>query len=90
MTVKNRRVFELRLGKVGLIVFISGMSVMLFSMFLLGIIVGKHMEAYPEQYSSGITELIRDRLLAVVSKQETVASPVADQGKKDTPAGGGT
>ncbi len=88
MTVKNRRVFELRLGKVGLIVFISGMSVMLFSMFLLGIIVGKHMEAYPERYSSGITELIRDRLLAVVSKQEDVASPTDDE-EKNGPAGGG-
>ena len=89
MTVKNRRVFELRLGKVGLIVFISGMSVMLFSMFLLGIIIGKHMEAYPERYSSGITDLIRDGLLAAVSKQEKVASPAADQEKKDAPAGEG-
>ena len=89
MTGKNRRAFELKLGKVGLIVFISGMSVMLFSMFLLGIIVGKHMEAYPERYSSGITELIRENLLGVVSKQEKVALP-ADQRKKDIPAGGGT
>ena len=89
MTAKNRRVFELRLGKVGLIVFISGMSVMLFSMFLLGIIVGKHMEAYPERYSSGITELIRDRLVRAVSKQEKVTVSAADQDKKDAPAGGG-
>jgi cell division protein FtsN len=89
MTVKNRRAFELRLGKVGLIMFISGMSVLLFSMFLLGIIVGKHMEAYPDRYSSGISELIRDRLHAVVSRQEKAASPAADQGKKDAPAGGG-
>jgi cell division septation protein DedD len=89
MTAKNRRVFELRLGKVGLIVFISGMSVMLFSMFLLGIIVGKHMEAYPERYSSGITDLIRDGLVSAVSKQEKVAVSAADQEKKDAPAGGG-
>ncbi len=89
MTVKNRRVFELRLGKVGLIVFISGMSVMLFSMFLLGIIIGKHMEAYPERYSSGITDLIRDGLLAAMSKQEKVALPAADQDKKNAPAGEG-
>ena len=88
MTVKNRRVFELRLGKVGLIVFISGMSVMLFSMFLLGVIVGKHMEAYPERYSSGMAELIRDRLLAAVSKQEKVASPAEDE-EKNGQAGGG-
>jgi cell division septation protein DedD len=89
MTAKNRRAFELRLGKVGLIVFISGMSVMLFSMFLLGIIVGKHMEAYPERYSSGITDLIRDGLVNAVSKQEKVTVSAADQDKKDAPAGGG-
>jgi cell division septation protein DedD len=89
MTAKNRRVFELRLGKVGLIAFISGMSVMLFFMFLLGIIVGKHMEAYPERYSSGITDLIRDGLVSAVSKQGKVALPAADQDKKDAPAGGG-
>jgi cell division protein FtsN len=40
------------------------MSLLLFSSFLIGVIVGKHMEAYPERYSSGLTELIRDRLLA--------------------------
>jgi cell division protein FtsN len=86
MTLKNRRVFELRLGKVGLIVFISGMSLMLFSVFLLGIIVGKHMEAYPERYSSGIPELVRDRLLAVVSKQGKDAPQAADQERKMEPA----
>jgi cell division septation protein DedD len=90
MTVKNRRVFELKLGKVGLIVFIGGMSLMLFSIFLLGIFVGKHMEAYPEQYSSGIADLIRDRFFAVVSKQGKAAPPAVDQGKKSEPAGGGT
>jgi cell division septation protein DedD len=70
-------------------VFISGMSVMLFSMFLLGIIVGKHMEAYPERYSSGITDLIRDGLFTAVSKPEKVAVSAADRDKKDAPAGGG-
>jgi len=64
MALKNRRIFELRLGKLGLLLFICGMSLLLFSSFLIGVIVGKHMEAYPERYSSGLTELIRDRLLA--------------------------
>jgi cell division protein FtsN len=63
MTLKNRRLFELRLGKLGLLIFVSGMSLLLFSSFLIGVIVGKHMEAYPERYSSGLTEMIRDRLL---------------------------
>jgi cell division septation protein DedD len=89
MTVKNRRVFELRLGKIGLIVFIGGMSLMLFSIFLLGIVVGKHMEAYPDRYSSGITDLIRDRLFAAASKQGKAAPTAAEQGKNHEPAGGG-
>jgi DedD protein len=68
MAMKNRRVFELRLGKVGLLLFICGMSLLLFGSFLIGIVVGKHMEAYPERYSSGLTELIRDRMLASPTK----------------------
>jgi cell division protein FtsN len=68
MALKNRRIFELRLGKLGLLLFISGMSLLLFSSFLVGVIVGKHMEAYPERYSSGLTELIRDRMLTPVPK----------------------
>ncbi|MHB8907507.1 MAG: SPOR domain-containing protein [Syntrophales bacterium] len=87
--MKNRRVFELRLGKVGLILFISGMSLLLFSVFLLGIIVGKQMETYPERYSSGIPELIRDSLLAAVSKQGKGAPSVVDPEKQEDPVSGG-
>ena len=68
MAAKNRRLFELRLGKLGLLLFICGMSLLLFSGFLIGVVVGKHMEAYPERYSSGLTELIRDRLLLAPAK----------------------
>ncbi len=88
--MKNRRVFELRLGKVGLILFISGMSLLLFSLFLLGIVIGKQMEAYPERYASGIPELIRENLFAAVSKQGKGAAPAVSQGKnEDLAAGGG-
>ena len=68
MALKNRRIFELKLGKLGLLLFICGMSLLLFSSFLIGVVVGKHMEAYPERYSSGLTELIRDRLLTAPTK----------------------
>jgi len=68
MASKNRRIFELRLGKLGLLLFICGMSLLLFSSFLIGVVIGKHMEAYPERYSSGLTELIRDRLLMARTK----------------------
>lgn len=87
--MKNRRVFELRLGKVGLILFISGMSLLLFSVFLLGIVVGKQMEVYPERYSSGIPELIRDSLLAAVSREGKSAPPAMNEEKKDDPASSG-
>jgi cell division septation protein DedD len=89
MTVKNRHVFELRLGKVGLILFISGMSLLLFSIFLLGIVIGKQMEVYPERYSSGIPELIRDSLLSAVSKQGKGASPAMNTGNKEDPVADG-
>jgi cell division protein FtsN len=87
MAAKNRRMLELRLGKLGLILFIGGMSLLLFSMFFLGIVVGKHMEAYPERFSSGVAGLIRDRLL-VSATPAGKANPSAEAGKRDEPAGG--
>jgi cell division protein FtsN len=87
MAAKNRRMFELRLGKLGLILFVSGMSLLLFSMFFLGIIVGKNMEAYPEKFSPGVVELIRDRLFASAPQTGKPMSS-AESGKRDSPAGG--
>ena len=88
MASKNRRMFELRLGKPGLILFICGMSLLLFSMFLLGIVVGKHMDAYPERYSPGIPELIRGRLPGSAPKAETVSPQSMKEGEKNEPDGG--
>jgi len=87
MAAKNRRTFELRLGKPGLILFIGGISLLLFSMFLLGILVGKHMEAYPERYSAGMGELIYDRMFASAPQGGRVP-PSAESGAKSEPAGG--
>jgi len=87
MAAKNRRMFELRLGKLGLILFIGGMSLLLFSMFFLGIVIGKHMEAYPERFSSGVEGLIRDRLF-VSTPQTGKATPSVEAGKRDESAGG--
>ena len=87
MAAKNRRMFELRLGKLGLILFVGGMSLLLLSMFILGIVIGKHMEAYPERFSPGVAELIRDRLFA--SKPQTdKATPSTEAGKRDVPTVG--
>lgn len=87
MVAKNRRTFELRLGKPGLILFIGGISLLLFSMFLLGILVGKQMEAYPERYSAGMAELIYDSLFASAPQGRRVP-PSAESGAKSEPAGG--
>jgi len=87
MAAKNRHMFELRLGKLGLILFVGGMSLLLFSMFFLGIVVGKHMEAYPERFSPGVAELIRDRLFAF-APQTGKEAPSTEAGKRDVPAGG--
>ena len=87
MAAKNRRTFELTLGKLGLILFIGGISLLLFSMFLLGILVGKHMDTYPERYSAGMAELVYDRLFASAPQGGRVP-PSAESGTKSELAGG--
>lgn len=60
MKAKNVRTFELKLGKRALIVFILGMSCLLFVAFLLGIKVGKIMDAYPEKSAQGFPYLVME------------------------------
>jgi DedD protein len=62
MAAKNSRRFEFKLGKTGIIVFISGMSLLVFISFLFGVKVGKHIEVYPEQLAKGIPAMIKDKL----------------------------
>ena len=70
MATKNRRALELKLGKLGIILFVSGMSLLVFIMFLLGVVAGKHMEAYPERYSGGFADLMRERLSWLAPQKE--------------------
>jgi hypothetical protein len=74
MATKNTHMFELRLGKLGLILFVCGMSVLLFSIFLLGIVVGKHMDAYPERFSPGIADMIRSAFTISAPKAHKTVS----------------
>jgi cell division protein FtsN len=60
---------------------------LLLSMFLLGIFVGKQMEAYPERFSHDWMDAIRNHLVASVPKTDEAAPP-AEAGKQDVPAGG--
>lgn len=89
MALKNRRVFELRLGKLGLALFVGGMSLLLFSFFLVGVFVGKNMEAYPERYASGLPGMIGERWsLSATQPEKTEPPPPPDQGAKEEPVSG--
>lgn len=89
MALKNRHVFELRLGKLGLMLFIGGMSLLLFALFLMGVVVGKHMEAYPERYAAALPEIIRDRLLGDEPPAGAVVVPPAVERDRSEEAPGG-
>jgi cell division septation protein DedD len=82
MALKNRRLFELRLGKLGLLLFGCGMSLLMFACFLMGLLVGKNMDAYPERYSTGIPEMIRDRWLSAFARDDKAAL-LAERKKSD-------
>jgi cell division septation protein DedD len=62
MVSRNKQNFEFKLGKSGLILFTVCMSLLLFIVFLFGVMVGKNMDAYPERYSRGIPALVKDKL----------------------------
>ncbi|HUH65440.1 MAG TPA: SPOR domain-containing protein [Syntrophales bacterium] len=74
MASKNVRVFELKLGKRALILFIVGMSCFLFVAFLFGVTVGKNIDTYPEKYSRGLRGMIMEKLGWQAGKAETVAA----------------
>lgn len=61
---KNARRFELKLGRIGLILFLLGMSGLLFGVFLLGVTVGKNIDTYPEK----IARFLPDRIKALTSR----------------------
>src|SRR5574340_60697 len=58
MASKNVKNFEFKLGKQALVLFVLGMSLLLLCVFILGIMVGKHIDAYPEMISQGIPAAI--------------------------------
>lgn len=60
----------MKLGKRALIFFILGMSCLLFVVFLLGIQMGKIMDAYPEKVAEGIPRMIMDRFGWVETRAE--------------------
>lgn len=74
MTSKNVRIFELKLGKRALILFILGMSCLLFVVFLFGVTVGKNIDAYPEKFSRGFPGMMMEKLGWLSNRPETTVA----------------
>ena len=87
MTSKNVRVFELKLGKRALILFIAGMSCLLFVVFLFGVTVGKNIDTYPEKYSHGFRGMMMEKLGWSSNRAET-AVPAGETATETAKAGG--
>jgi cell division septation protein DedD len=74
MSSKNIRTFELKLGKRALVLFIIGMSCLLFLVFLFGVTIGKNIDTYPEKFARGIPGMIKDKLGWSSNRAETAES----------------
>ncbi|MFB3925272.1 MAG: SPOR domain-containing protein [Syntrophales bacterium] len=58
------RNFELKLGRLGLAVFIFGASCLVFVAFFAGVMVGKNIEAYPDRISGSLPGFFRQKAAA--------------------------
>jgi len=62
MITKNTHRFEFKMGRVGVTLFVLGMSGMLFGVFLLGITLGKNIDTYPEKIARFLPDKIKLRI----------------------------
>lgn len=84
MMTKNTRRFEFKLGRIGLIFLLLGISGLLFGVFLLGVTVGKNIDTYPEK----IARFLPDKMKTLISLPPDTAEPVMatqDEVKQDAP-----
>jgi cell division protein FtsN len=83
MAAKNTHRFELRMGKLGLALFILGMSALLFAVFLFGVNVGKNIDTYPDKIARFIPDTIRGRMGWPSGSTEPMVSPKEEK-KQET------
>jgi hypothetical protein len=62
MRPQRMKEFEFRLGKLGLVLFVIGISFLLFLTFVTGVMVGVNMEGNPDQISQGIPGIIKQKV----------------------------
>jgi len=87
MSSKNVHTFELKLGKRALVLFIIGMSCLLFIVFLFGVTIGKNIDTYPEKFARGIPGMIKEKLGWSPNRTEP-AEIVNEPSKEYTKSGG--
>jgi cell division protein FtsN len=83
MVSRNRQNLEFKLGKGGIILFTFCMSLLVFIVFLFGVMVGKNMDTYPERYSRGIPALVKEKLGFLTGR--TSGTSAVRQETKETP-----
>jgi cell division protein FtsN len=83
MAAKNTHRFELRMGKLGLALFILGMSALLFAVFLFGVNVGKNIDTYPDKIARFIPDKLRSRMGWPSGSMEPMVSPKEEK-KQET------
>lgn len=87
MASRNPNNFEFRLGKQGLLLFVAGMSLLLFAVFIIGVMVGAHIDAYPEKIAQSIPAIIRRQLShpavttgkAATAREEVKVLPASEE-----------
>ena len=82
MTSKNLKNFEFRLGRQGIILFVVGISLFLFFVFIIGVMVGMHIDAYPEKIARVMPHLIHKQIERFLAKTEKAPPEVEDVGSR--------
>lgn len=85
MTSRNLKTFEFKLGKLGLTLFVTGMSILLFSVFILGVYIGRDIDNLPGKIATDIPGAVKDKpgLTPASSEQPAEPKPEAKPGTQD-------
>lgn len=90
MFSRGNNSFELTLGKLGLTLFILGVSALVFAAFQLGVIVGKDMDAYPDKALEGLPGFLKQKIVTkkadppvIATKAEQAPEPEAEKAEMD-------
>ncbi len=69
MRPQRMKEFEFRLGKLGLVLFVIGISFLLFLAFVTGVMVGVNMEGNPDQVAEGIPGILKQKVGRLASNE---------------------